>query len=95
MSEEDLLTPADVAARCKVSVKTVLRAIHSGALRASRLGGRYAYRIRSSDVAAWLDDSTVNTAPPRIPAAVDAVSSQRTVRQSNRLVLTEEMGRRT
>jgi len=41
------LTPADVARRCKMSVKTVLRAIHSGSLRASRLGGRYAYRIRS------------------------------------------------
>ena len=35
---ERLLTPADVAERCQISAKTVLRAIHRGRLRASRLG---------------------------------------------------------
>ncbi len=34
----DLLTPREVATRCKVSTKTVLRAIRGGRLRASRLG---------------------------------------------------------
>ena len=52
---ERLLTPSDVAERCQVSTKTVLRAIHRGRLRASRLGEHGAYRIREVDV----DDETV------------------------------------
>jgi hypothetical protein len=35
---ERLLIPSDVAERCQVSTKTVLRAVHRGRLRASRLG---------------------------------------------------------
>ena len=54
-----LLTPADVAARCQLSTKTVLRAIRSGRLRACRLGDR-AYRIHPADVEAWLESSVVH-----------------------------------
>jgi excisionase family DNA binding protein len=56
---EVLLTPADVAERCQISPKTVLRAIRSGRLRAYRLGARGAYRMRSADVEEWLNDSQV------------------------------------
>jgi excisionase family DNA binding protein len=47
---EVLLTPTDVAERCQISTKTVLRAIRSGRLCAYRLGARGAYRMRSADV---------------------------------------------
>jgi len=56
---ERLLTPADAAERCRLSVKTVLRAIRAGRLRASRLGARGALRIRESDVDAWIEESVV------------------------------------
>jgi excisionase family DNA binding protein len=56
---DTLLMPSDVARRCQISSKTVLRAIRSGRLRASRLGARGAYRIRPADVGAWLNDSSV------------------------------------
>ena len=56
---EALLTPADVAERCQVSSKTVIRAIRSGRLRAYRLGVRGAYRLRAADVEAWLAESQV------------------------------------
>ena len=49
-----LLTPTDVAEHCQISTKTVLRAIQSGRLRASRLGSRGAYRMRVEDVDEWL-----------------------------------------
>ncbi len=57
-----LLTPADIARRCQVSTKTVLRAIHASELRASRLGVRGAYRIREEDLEAWLS-ATASRAP--------------------------------
>jgi excisionase family DNA binding protein len=62
MSKEQLdvlLTPADVAERCRVSTKTVIRAIKAGRLRAYRLGARGAYRLRVADVEAWLETSEV------------------------------------
>jgi excisionase family DNA binding protein len=49
-----LLTPADVAEHCQISTKTVLRAIQSGRLHASRLGTRGVYRMRPEDVEDWL-----------------------------------------
>jgi excisionase family DNA binding protein len=58
-ASDTLLTPSDVARRCQISTKTVLRAIRSGRLPASRLGARAAYRIRPADVEAWLTDSQV------------------------------------
>ena len=88
-----LLTPADVAERCQVSSKTVLRAIHRGSLAASRLGESGAFRIRSGDVEAWIEAS-------RVAPARRAESSSPTVRAPlpaeravGRLRLTAEMGR--
>lgn len=49
-----LLTPAEVAAHCRVSTKTVLRAIRSSALRAARLGTRGAFRVEPAAVDAWI-----------------------------------------
>ena len=66
-----LLTPAEVAARCRLSTKTVLRAIHSGRLRACRLGARGGYRVRAVDVEAWLEASVVQpsaTSSAQVPA---------------------------
>jgi len=54
-----LLTPADVAERCQISTKTVLRAIHRGRLRASRLGEHGAYRMHDADVDAWIEASVL------------------------------------
>ena len=91
---EHLLTPADVAERCQVSAKTVLRAIHRGQLRASRLGESSAYRVRSCDVEAWIEQSVV--APRarlaiRPLAAVPPPAPERTT--AGRLELTADMGR--
>ena len=91
---EHLLTPADVAERCQVSAKTVLRAIHRGSLRASRLGESGAYRMRSSDVDAWLEESVVTPpmrAPIRPPTARIPMALERDT--DGRLQLTAEMGR--
>lgn len=60
---DPLLTPTEVADLCGVSTKTVLRAIRSGSLGASRLGSRGAYRIRPDDVDRWLDTMRVVPAP--------------------------------
>ena len=62
---EKLLTPTQVAARCQISAKTVLRAIQSGRLSASRLGTRGAYRITVSAVDEWVASATVR--PSRTP----------------------------
>ena len=64
---EALLTPADVAERCQVSQKTVLRAIRAGRLRAYRLGARGAYRLRAADVEAWLAESAVQAVVVPLP----------------------------
>jgi excisionase family DNA binding protein len=93
----ELLTPADVALRCQVSTKTVLRAIHRGRLRASRLGARGAYRIRVDDMEQWIAGSAItprrhrpDSDPPSSTAAVSAAA----VVDGGRLVVTEQMGRR-
>ena len=62
-----LLTPAEIADRCQLSTKTVLRAIRSGRLRACRLGTRGGYRVVAEDLEAWIAESRVE---PR--QAVDA-----------------------
>ena len=91
---ESLLTPADVAERCQVSAKTVLRAIHRGSLRACRLGECGAYRIRGTDVEAWIEESVVTPsarasirpATARFPPALEYETD-------GRLQLTADIGR--
>ncbi len=96
-SADRLLTPAEVADYCRVSSKTVLRAIKSGTLRASRLGSRSAYRIRFQDIEAWIVATTVlpshTVTPPRI--APPAIPPERRYRHSanGRLTVTKDMGR--
>jgi excisionase family DNA binding protein len=88
---EVLLTPADVAERCQISTKTVLRAIRSGRLRAYRLGARGAYRIRSADVEEWLKESEVQAVvvPLRAQAPVPSPPAQ----VGGRLRVPRSMGR--
>jgi excisionase family DNA binding protein len=87
-----LLTPADVAERCQISTKTVLRAIHRGRLRASRLGEHQAYRMREADIEDWIERCMLEIQPPRrspeIPTGGRAEPT--TV---GRLTLTHDMGR--
>jgi len=60
-----LLTPNDVADLCQISPKTVMRAIRSGRLAATRLGKRGAFRISPDDVDAWIEESRLTTSPVR------------------------------
>jgi excisionase family DNA binding protein len=60
-----LVTPTDVADHCQISTKTVLRAIQSGRLHASRLGTRGAYCIRVEDVDDWLRATAIPPAARR------------------------------
>ena len=89
--DERLLTPGDVAARCQISAKSVLRAIHRGQLRAYRLGERGAYRLRERDVDAWLEQAIVAPATPsKLPSpAAPVVTGPVT---AGRLRLTPDMG---
>lgn len=80
-----MYTPAEVAARVQVCARTVMRAIHRGELRASRLGAR-SYRVRSEDIEAWIVATTVLSAPEPESARVTPVEGE--------LHVTEEMGRR-
>ena len=90
--DERLLTPADVAERCQISPKSVLRAIHRGRLRAYRLGERGAYRLREGDIDAWLERSVVpEPTPATPPTPVPAVADRQST--AGRLRLTPAMGR--
>ena len=51
---ETLLTIADVARRCQVSIKTVRRWINSGELPAAKLGAQW--RIRPRDIELFITD---------------------------------------
>ncbi len=88
---EELLTPAEVAELCHVCSRTVLRAIRSGRLRASRLGAGAAYRIRPADVDAWIEASTVEPEPAPVTSAS---RTARPPRPRGRLELRDSMGRR-
>ena len=63
--EEQFLTPADVALRVRHCVKTVYRAIDSGALIATQPTSRYL--IRESDYQRWVSSrrSPLASAAPR------------------------------
>ena len=91
---DQLLTPSDVAQRCQVSTKTVLRAIQAGRLRASRLGRRGAYRVRVADIEAWLDDTSVPVSNPRAGSAPTSGPVYVSPASAGRLVVGERMGRR-
>jgi excisionase family DNA binding protein len=92
---ERLFTPADVAERCQISTKTVLRAIHAGRLKASRLGAQSAFRVRAEDVERWVESSVVaRDLPQHGDPAADAIRQSASRPGSGRLVLTPDMGRR-
>jgi excisionase family DNA binding protein len=76
--ERILLTVAEVADRCRVHPKTVMRAIARGELEALRLGERGAYRIRPEDLDSWLDARVVR--PPRFARRVGCRSSRSRLR---------------
>lgn len=65
-NERTHITPPLVAAKLGCSVETVLRFIHSGALRASNLGQsiRPRWRISKADLQAFLDARS-NQKPPK------------------------------
>lgn len=95
MDGERLRTPAEAAERCQISVKTVLRAIHAGRLRASRLGESGAYRMRDGDIDAWIEESVVvpeRRAPIRQPLPAQPLGAGDQL-SSGRLTLTDDMGR--
>jgi excisionase family DNA binding protein len=93
---EPLLTPAEIAEQCQLSIKTVIRAIRSGRLRACRLGPRGGYRVAPADLDAWIAASVVEPQMHRVPAPPTpihvAVPGSSAV---GRLVVSPEMGRAT
>jgi excisionase family DNA binding protein len=90
MSDEQVLKPIDVARWAQISTKTVLRAIKSGRLRASRLGEHGAYRIRESDYDAWVESSIVE---PTVRERAEPVPARALPPGVGRLIVTPEMGR--
>ena len=89
--DEQLLTPGDVAERCQISAKSVLRAIHRGHLRAYRLGERGAYRLRECDVDAWLEQAIVAPVPAsKLPSPAAPIAPLPAT--AGRLRLTPDMG---
>ena len=88
-----LLTPQDVADRCQISTKTVLRAIRAGRLRACRLGTRGGFRIHPADAEAWIASSTVE--PSRPSRGPRRSRSRSRGRPAGELKLTPGMGRRS
>jgi excisionase family DNA binding protein len=89
---ERLLTPSDVADRCQVSSKTVLRAIHGGRLRASRLGELGAYRMREADVEDWIERCVLEiSAARRTPTVI--VGGPVAAGSVGRLAVMDDMGR--
>lgn len=66
--EDQLLTPAEVAALFRVDPKTVTRWAKAGKLSSIRtLGGHRRYR--AVEVRALLVDTGIDTSPPPVPAA--------------------------
>ena len=67
---EDLdivLTPTEVAALAKVSLKTVYRAIRSGTLNASVIGSGRHYWITRASFWRWMNGSVVELEPRNTP----------------------------
>lgn len=64
-----MLTPTDVARRCRVARSKVTKAIRAGELPAVDLGspGRHCYRVAPEDMDEWLAGRRVQ--PAGVPAA--------------------------
>jgi excisionase family DNA binding protein len=92
---EVLLTPGDVARRCQVSTKTVLRAIQAGRLRASRLGQRGAYRVREIDVDVWIEGAIVEPAGRALTTVTELQQLPKPGPPTGRLAVRDGMGRRS
>ena len=91
-----LYTVEQVATLCKVSVKTVYRAIWHGRLRASQLGAGAAYRMKLQDIQDWVDGSTVVQYRPKVtrrskPKATSPPEPSRTTSTDGRLFAPEEL----
>jgi excisionase family DNA binding protein len=55
MQETEWLTVAEIAERLKVSDQVVRRWLRRGDLEGTDLGGRAGYRVKASDLAAFLE----------------------------------------
>jgi len=74
---ERLLSPEDVACRCRLSRRAVYRAIERGELPASRLCSRL--RIRPQDLDAWISANRVESSGlPELAASTTARRSMAT-----------------
>jgi excisionase family DNA binding protein len=60
-ARSELLTAAEVASLCKLSVKAVYRAVSSGELRATKLCGRV--RVEPADLDDWIGRNRVRAEP--------------------------------
>lgn len=67
---DPLLTAAEVADHLRVSTMTVYRLVRRGELPAVRVGRNY--RVRASDLAAYLDHQVVDPATMDLDAVDDA-----------------------
>ena len=73
-----LLTVEDVAADCRVSTRTVMRAIRANELKASQLApGRGCWRIRPEDLDAWIEQRANTSAPARARTRAGARAGSR------------------
>jgi hypothetical protein len=93
MSDKKMLTPKDIATRCQLNPKTVVRAIRAGRLRASQLAESATYRVTEEDYQAWIAAMVVK---PPVPAPAEPTPLRVVERPTaGRLKLTRDMGRST
>ena len=69
MTDERWLTVADICEQLRVHEQTVRRWIKQDGLPALMLGRKAGYRVRESDLAAWLEDRYAPTGKPAPLAA--------------------------
>ena len=63
-SSEQLLTPAEIAQRLRVSEDIVMRAVRNGQLAAINVGSKNRKRLRPADVEEWIARGAP-TSPPK------------------------------
>ena len=73
--QDQFLTPDDVARRSGLSLKTVYRAIHSGALVASQPTARYL--ITEADYQRWVSTRRSCPIPPGVELPAPATPAER------------------